>query len=370
MTIIHHTTTTTFVMNRTDLRKTWPKSSKANAITQLQNLENPMQIGSMTTANISGPSTTPSASLPRIKSAKTSLKALGLRTLHPSSTEDRQVSKRTATSKNEVEWLAISGGGMAGIAAWGALAVLQRRGVLEHLKGAVGTSIGSILAAMVLDSRIDLRERFKSVGRSFVFDRDVRFTSHGIYGGKSIACLIRALLDVDDTTTLMQYENRVGKQLEVCVLDVNTREPLYLSAATHPNMQLITALVASCSIPFLFPAVSYEGMVLCDGGVVDNFPMKRALYLSGGKAGLGSVLGVSITPTLPNNATPLSAFISKVISASILAQEGGACADQRYTINIPVDSCIALKFDMEKGKRKELYLHGVACAVLYLKKNV
>merc|ERR1712093_765363 len=72
--------------------------------------------------------------------------------------EDLHVMKQIQTQ--EYENLVLAGGGAKGLIELGALYVLEQAGVLQHVKRFCGTSVGSLIAAM-LAANVSVEEAIK-----------------------------------------------------------------------------------------------------------------------------------------------------------------------------------------------------------------
>jgi predicted acylesterase/phospholipase RssA len=155
--------------------------------------------------------------------------------------------------------LVLSGGGARGFAHIGVLQVVEELQLPVDL--VVGVSMGSIIGAgyaagFSSAQMADLARimRVQSVfrrgrdGRSFADPAGLRATIHGIFGERRFEDLERALLVVSAS-----------------VLD---GQPFVFRSGA-----VVDALVASCSIPLMFPPISLDGCQLLDGGLIDALPL-------------------------------------------------------------------------------------------------
>ncbi len=78
-------------------------------------------------------------------------------------------------------------------------------------------------------------------------------------------------LDLYDYDTFAKYEGVA----EAAVTNVETGKTEYLRV--DPNDRSWKVLVASCSLPIMFPIVELDGKKYLDGGIGDAIPFKRAL---------------------------------------------------------------------------------------------
>jgi predicted acylesterase/phospholipase RssA len=170
-----------------------------------------------------------------------------------------------------IDAVAISGGGMRGLTLLGALSTLQ----LDTCKVFCGTSIGSIAAALG-SLRYDIEDIVMTKLIPFTFQTNFNIlgldSQCGVDTGLGLRKLIETLFP--EPVTFKYIYDRHGTTLVVCATNVNLRKPTYFSVKTHPDMDIRRALVASCSVPFLFRSPVIDDHRYTDGGLTDNFPLE------------------------------------------------------------------------------------------------
>lgn len=206
----------------------------------------------------------------------------------------------------------LSGGGAKGAAHIGALKVIEKAGIpIDYV---VGTSMGSIVGGLysigytpqqldsmvtvqnwkfvlsdapnpkdlLLDDRLKSERYVLSVPYSF---KVANVIDAGLIKGKNIARLFSVLTN--------EYPDSVHfDRLPIpfaCVSEnlVNGTEVIF-----HKGI-LATAMRSSMSIPGVFAPVYLDGMVLVDGGMVNNYPVDVALAM-----GADIVIGVDVQSPL------------------------------------------------------------------------
>jgi NTE family protein len=156
--------------------------------------------------------------------------------------------------------LVLSGGGARGFAHVGVLQVVEELELPIDL--VVGVSMGSIVGAgyaaglsaarmAELARAMQLRRIFRPrPGRLSLIDpAGLRATIEGVFEGRRFADLERELIVVSTSVT--------------------TGQPFVIRDGL-----LVDALVASCSIPLVFPPVHRDGHHLLDGGLIDGLPIE------------------------------------------------------------------------------------------------
>jgi NTE family protein len=172
----------------------------------------------------------------------------------------------------------LSGGASLGAAQAGMLQALYERGIRPDFL--VGTSAGALNAAFAAfrppteDTALELQEIWRQVRRSDVFPPNPLAAGLGMLGlrdhsvsARSLRRLVKRYVDAD-------WIEEAHVPLHIVTADVLTGEEVLLSSGP-----VVEALLASASIPGVFPAVEWEGRLLCDGGVVNNCPISHAVEL-------------------------------------------------------------------------------------------
>lgn len=181
-------------------------------------------------------------------------------------------------------------------------------GVIEELVDAcvpidmiVGCSAGSIVGAVYADNPdLDaLKCAIWKIKTDSVLDIDLWNCKYGLSKG---TCLHRVL---DEHLTAETFDE-LKIPLVVVASDLNTGELVPIGSG-----DLVTAVQASCSIPFVFVPCKYRGRVLVDGGVVNPVPVKVAKDL-----GADVIIAIDLSELLPQT-FPTNLFQVATRSAEI-----------------------------------------------------
>ena len=202
--------------------------------------------------------------------------------------------------------LVIGGGGSRGLAHIGVLEVLGREGI--HVDLIVGTSMGGIVGVLfgLGYTPAQIAEELSPLqGVSFIDSlklissrgRQQRAREHfaEILEGKTFADL---LLPV----TLMAVDMVHGQEV-----------PLVEGL-------LLPAVLASSAVPGAFPPVSYNGMQLADGGVIDSLATHIAY-----KQGADKIIAVDVYPPLEQDnpwTDPISAIMGFQLPPGMFSTSG------------------------------------------------
>ena len=166
--------------------------------------------------------------------------------------------------------LVLSSGGIQGVLMIGSLKKLIEKKLLTDVQHYIGCSAGAILIAALVhglspETMLDLLMSLKfndwnlslSVTGGLIKAEDFYKVIKGYLGNK----------------TLSDYKPRIT----FSVVNLNIGKTEYIDTMTHPNLKILDAVMASCAIPILLPALEINGNLYCDGGVVDPFPIHKTL---------------------------------------------------------------------------------------------
>ena len=187
--------------------------------------------------------------------------------------------------------VALSGGGVRGLAHIGVLELLEEIGIsIDYLAGtSMGGIVGGLYAAGV--SAAELREIGETTSILEVVTPDPN--RYGLLGHKRIREFLVTALG-SDTLTFDDLEI----PLTVIATDVERGELIALNEGP-----LIPALLATSSFPFVFGPVRYRNRWLVDGGLLNNYPVDVVREM-----GAERVLGVDTPPSIklamPGEDTP------------------------------------------------------------------
>lgn len=188
------------------------------------------------------------------------------------------------------ENIVFEGGGSKGIAYAGAVAELERVGIMKNIKRFAGASAGSMSAAMLSIGYtadevkqflcIDFRPYFldaKCGGCSFLPNMLNHFGWHPArryfewFGDRLDEKVGNRDITFEDLYKLN------GKELCIIVTNLNQMDAEYCHVKTTPKMTIRTAVRMSMAIPGIFCAVQYRrfGTIshYVDGGMICNYPI-------------------------------------------------------------------------------------------------
>ncbi|MBO0360544.1 patatin-like phospholipase family protein [Hymenobacter sp. BT186] len=228
--------------------------------------------------------------------------------------------------------LVMEGGGIRGIAYGGALAELEKQGVLAGIRRVGGTSAGAIQAALlavgyspqeIIDVVNHTPVQRLNDGRLIFFGGSTRLVKqYGWYRGDQFTKYLGELvqrktqnpnLTLGQLHALTETQPTRYRDLYTTGTNLTTQRVQVFSYETHPDMRVADAVRISMSIPLYFravlldrqghvvrqPAKGQEVEVLVDGGLLANYPINLfddVRYLSATAAGMRPAAGPVLNP--------------------------------------------------------------------------
>ncbi len=198
--------------------------------------------------------------------------------------------------KKKVKWaLVLMGGGSRGLAHIGILDILQKNGLTPDI--IAGTSMGGIIGGLFASgiSPTKLKEIANEFNlNNFIERPNIPFLSK------------KKQISVLDFLKLESYKNRLLKKLglniedrmeaylrsligEICIEELpvkfvcNAVDLISGKEIIFEKGKLYKALRATMSLPIIFEPARVNGMLLVDGGVLDNAPVEIAKSLDADK---------------------------------------------------------------------------------------
>jgi NTE family protein len=206
--------------------------------------------------------------------------------------------------------LALGGGGARGLAHIGVLKILEKENIPIDL--ITGTSMGAIIGAVyALKKDISALEKItEKYSKISEFNIDLSFSEKGRkdkpFFFKKMSDFLKKgyIINLELTKKYINDGEGLRKVIEELVNNKSfedTQIPFAVVAADLVKGEkviiregkLFNALLASASIPGMFPPVILDKKILVDGGIVDVVPIETAQFL-----GANFVIGVNVSQTI------------------------------------------------------------------------
>ena len=176
--------------------------------------------------------------------------------------------------------LALSGGGVRCLAMIGVFSELNKRCIkINKISSTSGGSICGLLYCLGLTEFEMLAIAYKIDWADIVnFSIKDLFTTLGLSATDKLKeALYSALMHVNysKNITLIELYDKCNILFEVSGYCLNTHQSVFFNYLTHPEMEVVQAVVLSSSVPILFQPTCINNQLYVDGGVNDNYPIQR-----------------------------------------------------------------------------------------------
>lgn len=257
--------------------------------------------------------------------------------------------------------LTLCGGGVKGIALIGALYALDSLKYLDKIENFTGTSVGGLIIALhaLGYSPAELYDFIK------VFDlnkiKNISILNIHLFGfdtGSNFEYVIKKLIKskgCNENITLKELYDKTNKKIMLTTVCLNTMELCYLSHETFPELEVMTAIRMTTSIPFIFCPVSYKNKLYVDGGCMDNFP------ISVFKNNISETIGILLVDSQNtiDKIDNLETYIFRILECM---NAGMTCKlNQGYelnTVEIHVENISFINYDISHDIKDQLFIQG------------
>jgi predicted acylesterase/phospholipase RssA len=201
-----------------------------------------------------------------------------------------QIGKRSKhspeLSHKHYKGLCLSSGGIRGLLISGALYEFWKRGQLGEVEYFAGSSIGSAIALMMAIGYSPLDTLTSVCLPDFASQfMTINFLNLPKLLGVYPISILRnkltqmVLLKLGKIPTFLELKNEYNKTLITVTYCISETDPekrkTYCSLETTPDMNVVEAVILSCSIPLIFEKVIYEDKHYIDGAYTTSFPIEK-----------------------------------------------------------------------------------------------
>lgn len=192
--------------------------------------------------------------------------------------------------------LCLAGGGARGSYQIGVMKALEELGYLKKVKAISGTSIGSVNASVFAGKTVDdmkeiwfnySTDEFKKNTKVFskLKNKKLEVVKEGIYELEALGRLLKKNLDVKALRNQETYvtlspagekDDGIKGILKASYKHYIKHESQVIYSPLHEqdDKSIYQQVLASCSIPVVFPSMKIGEKQVFDGGLYDNVPVK------------------------------------------------------------------------------------------------
>jgi len=163
-----------------------------------------------------------------------------------------------------MKYLVLGPGGLAMFSLFGFMKRLKEKGLLDDLQEISGSSAGALTAfCYLIDMSTEdvLKVDIKSLSK---FSIKNLIKTGGLINTEQSIEFLKSLSPV----TFAELYEKTKVKLHVSALSIEKSSPVYFSVDTAPNMMVADAVLASMSIPFMFP----PHLGYLDGSLTEELP--------------------------------------------------------------------------------------------------
>lgn len=279
----------------------------------------------------------------------------------------------------KIDTLVLSGGGVKGIAYVGVFKKLRELKV--EIKEICSVSVGAMMGLLyVLGYNYEeLVSEIKMQNMDTLRDINIGnfLNKYGIDTGKNIIKWIEGLLEgkgYSKDITFIELYNNTRIKYRVLATNLNKYETVIFDYINCPNMKITRAIRMSIGIPFVFTVQKYNGDVLVDGAIVNNYPID----LYGDK--LESVLGMNVVTSIENGMKgkinqvigDISGYIFNVMNCFLLHRSKLLLDEYKMrTLSVTIDKVIStMSFNITDEEKQMLLECGYKSACEFFTEKV
>ena len=234
----------------------------------------------------------------------------------------------SAALLKSVKTLVFAGGGVRGLAFVGALQELRDSCGIDFgahhpkLDTVSGVSVGTLFALMICIGYnvAEITSFASSMRQSDVLSTDpVRILSGELSfdDGSKLRQQVETILikkGLSKDVTLSQMRDLTKIKFHCLITDLTTASVRNLDSESYPDLKVSTAMVASMSVPVVYPpTIGPDGHSWVDGGLLENFPMMRF--------DPNTLLGLDFKVSSKCEIKTLVHYVSRVLHVQAVPQE-------------------------------------------------
>lgn len=270
--------------------------------------------------------------------------------------------------------LVLSGGSFKGFAYIGVIKALKEFGILENLKVFVGTSIGAIFALLLsLNSYIEeIEELMNKIDFNNLFNYNIKnlYCNYGLNTGDNILNLLSDFIvkkNYSSDLTFKELYDKTGKTLIINASNITNKKREVFDYLATPNMNILTAVRMSISIPFIFTPVIYNDKYYVDGGIIDSFMYNYMINERIPKTKENKIIGILLNDKINNNCDSFINYLMNIYYS--LYSDLYSSLDFKNIININVENCNISTFKIKDKEIKNIIKLGYEETVRFFKKK-
>ena len=179
---------------------------------------------------------------------------------------------------NTIKNLVIAGGGVKLFAAIGTLQKINIDSVVNYSAVSAGSIISYLLALgytplelETICTELDIHNIMGELSIDHIFNSQSLSTNINL---KIVLSTLTNYIIKQDSITFLELYDKNNKVLNIGASNLTTQEFFIFNKDNTPNINIIDAILASTSIPGVFPPHKINNDYYCDGFIFNNFPIE------------------------------------------------------------------------------------------------
>ncbi|MFC7373102.1 patatin family protein [Fictibacillus iocasae] len=169
--------------------------------------------------------------------------------------------------------LVLEGGGMRGVYTAGVLDVFMEQDL--YFPYVIGVSAGACNATSYLSRQMG---RNRTVNVDYCNHPEYLSYKNWLLKKKGLFGMDFIFDELPNKLVPFDYDSfhKANETFVIAATDCHTGKPVYYEKSKY-GQDILTLLRASASLPFMTPAITYNGLHLLDGGISDPIPIQKAV---------------------------------------------------------------------------------------------
>lgn len=269
---------------------------------------------------------------------------------------------------SQISHIILSGGGIKGLCYLGILRYLYLENMIDNIKNVSGSSIGAYFTLLLaLKMPIDLIENELSNIIVDINEKHIMDITKGKFANilnnlgfntldfmiEPVARFIKEKYDESDIT-FIEFVKKTGVNIYISTTNIATGQGKIFSAELTPQSSVLTAVMASMSVPFIFEPVIIDDGLYVDGMMSCDLPTE--IFKNVNKK---YVLAVILCQTAKNKADPepdkqsynfieYTVRISQILISTVSSQSSNkyknkSCEHILKIVDLPYDQAFKYK---------------------------
>lgn len=265
------------------------------------------------------------------------------------------------------ESLHLTSGGVNGYAILSSIYVLNKMKCLNNINKYIGESVGSIISTLLI-LKYNSLDIFKVLISNDIEDIYLNnefqknniilnlLNNYGLSDSKSVERLIILFFKergLKPNITFKELYQFNPIELNIIASNITKNRLEIFSSKTTPDISVIFAIKASCTIPLIFKPMYYKNNILIDGGFFSNF--KNPLINN-------KTLTIKLEIENKNNVNNLIDYIKLLVNSITINNT----LNRLNTLNIGLKN-VGVNFNLDKEFKKDIFNCGILHTYSFIK---